>query len=112
LLKAASGGSDKESRTKSRTNAIWPELIGLEFISVASVLFDRERKPGRTRSSLTVERQSNPTRLVENIQATRRDASGQKTAAAKSSSRPGVQAKVAAQKGRPLCLEVVDLLTS
>ena len=30
LLKAASGGSEKESRTKSRTNAIWPELIGLE----------------------------------------------------------------------------------
>jgi len=87
-----------------------PTLFGLNwsrlrFISVASVLFDRERKPGRTRSSLTVERQAIPAGRSRISRPPAGVRGGQKTAAAKTSSRPGVQEKWPPKKDGHSCVE-------
>jgi len=100
LLKAASGGSEKESRTKSRTNAIWPELIALEVHQRRIRALRQRAKTGPHEIQFNSGKTSNPKRRVENIQANRRDASGQKTAA-KTSSPSRVYKQSGRPKGRP-----------
>jgi len=64
----------KRSRTKSRTNAIWPELIGLEVHQRRIRALRQRAKTGPDEIQFNSGKTSNPSRPVENIQATRRGA--------------------------------------